>query len=164
MITFFVPGRNVPQGSKKVWVDKAGNPRMRESAGQQHATRRHEVWMAALEAAREAGRWSEENRLTPDGGPLPFTGPVAVRLVFHRLRGTSHYGSGRNAQLLKPSAPDYPTTPPDVDKLVRLVLDSLTSVLFVDDAQVVDLGARKVWADRFHGTAGVEVYVKEIAL
>lgn len=31
----------------------------------------------------------------------------------------------------------YPTVPPDLDKLMRAVLDSLTGVLYVDDSQVV---------------------------
>jgi hypothetical protein len=35
---------------------------------------------------------------------------------------------------------------PDVDKLARLVLDGLTGVLFLDDAAVVDLRARKVYS------------------
>lgn len=36
-----------------------------------------------------------------------------------------------------------PTVKPDVDKLVRATLDALTGVLFVDDAQVVELNASK---------------------
>lgn len=45
-----------------------------------------------------------------------------------------------------PSAPRKrfrPTVKPDVDKLVRATLDALTGVLFVDDAQVVELNASK---------------------
>lgn len=163
-IQFWVPGTNVPQGSKQGFFNpKTQRVVLKENAGQRHATRRHEVWMAALAAAAATpGRWDPNGGLTPDGGPLPMTGPVAVRLEFYRLRGTGHYGSGRNAQQLKPSAPAYPSTAPDIDKLSRLVLDSLTSVLFVDDGQVVDLGARERWADRFTESEGVRVTVKEI--
>lgn len=163
MIQFFVPGDNVPQGSKQGFFNpKTQRVVLKENAGQRHATRRHEVWMAALTAAQSAGLWDEAGGLTPDGGPVPMVGPIAVRLEFFRLRNVGHYGSGRNAQTLKPSAPPYPTTPPDIDKLTRLVLDSLTSVLFVDDGQVVNLGVTERWADRFTEMAGVRISVKEI--
>lgn len=40
-----------------------------------------------------------------------------------------------------------PTVPPDIDKLCRAVLDALTDVgVWVDDSQVVDLGATKIYA------------------
>ena len=47
---------------------------------------------------------------------------------------------------LKPSAPTKHTQKPDIDKCVRVVLDALTSVAYADDAQVVQVHARKGWA------------------
>ncbi len=162
-VTFFVPGLNVPQGSKKGWFNaKTGQVMMREAAGQRHASRRHEVWSAALDAAKAAGRWDPDGTLTPDGGPIMWRGPIGVRLVFEQVRNVGDYGSGKNAEALKPGASHYPTKPPDIDKLTRLVLDSLTGVLFVDDAQVVRLGAEKVWVDRFTSAPGVRIIVREI--
>jgi Holliday junction resolvase RusA-like endonuclease len=38
----------------------------------------------------------------------------------------------------------YPKSP-DLDKLVRGVLDALTTLCYVDDSQVVKLDAEKVW-------------------
>lgn len=38
----------------------------------------------------------------------------------------------------------YPKSP-DLDKLVRGVLDALTGVCYVDDSQVVKIDAQKVW-------------------
>lgn len=163
VIDFWVPGYNVPQGSKQGFYNpKTERVVMRENAGMRHSTRRHEVWMAALAATREQGLWDVNGGLTLDGGPTPWSGPVAVRLWFYRLRGKGHYGTGRNERELKPSAPAYPTTSPDIDKLTRLVLDSLTSVVYVDDAQVVRLGVEDLWADRFTGMEGVRVTAKEI--
>ena len=40
-----------------------------------------------------------------------------------------------------------PVVRPDVDKLVRALLDALTGVAYEDDAQVVELFALKVYAD-----------------
>lgn len=41
----------------------------------------------------------------------------------------------------------WPIVKPDGDKLLRAILDSLTGVLFKDDAQVVDMRARKHYGD-----------------
>ena len=72
-------------------------------------------------------------------------GPVVVDATFVLERPGSHYGTGRNADTLKPSAPEYPAgMVGDVDKLARMVLDACTdAALWDDDARVVDLYARK---------------------
>jgi Holliday junction resolvase RusA-like endonuclease len=48
-----------------------------------------------------------------------------------------------------------PTVPPDLDKLVRGVLDALTAIAYRDDAQVTRLTASKAYGD----TPGVSVSV-----
>lgn len=40
---------------------------------------------------------------------------------------------------------DFPTVPPDLDKLVRSVLDALTAIAYKDDSQVVDIRAMKIY-------------------
>ena len=42
---------------------------------------------------------------------------------------------------------DTPTVPPDLDKLVRGVLDALTAIAYTDDAQVIELTAKKIYGD-----------------
>lgn len=70
----------------------------------------------------------------------PFDGPVVLtcRFVFERPR--SHYGTGRNANKLRPSAPAHHTVRPDLDKLVRNVKDAIKRVVWRDDAQVIGFG------------------------
>ena len=51
---------------------------------------------------------------------------------------------------------EFPTVRPDLDKLVRAVLDALTGVIFVDDAQVLGLYASKRYSD----TPGVDIVVR----
>lgn len=41
---------------------------------------------------------------------------------------------------------DYPSVAPDLDKLIRSVLDALTSVAYRDDGQVVGITASKEYA------------------
>jgi Holliday junction resolvase RusA-like endonuclease len=81
-----------------------------------------------------------------NGSGLILT-PVGVALDFYFARPKSHYGSGRNAQLLRKGAPDYHTTKPDIDKLSRAVLDAITGILIRDDRQVVTLDAAKHYGD-----------------
>ena len=91
-----------------------------------------------------------------------FQGPVVVTLDFALPRPASHYRTGRFAGLVKDAAPRFPVSKPDVDKLTRAVLDSLTGSVYGDDAQVVELS---VWK-RYVGvgeTAGVEIVVRSAA-
>jgi crossover junction endodeoxyribonuclease RusA len=46
---------------------------------------------------------------------------------------------------------------PDIDKLARATLDSLTGVLFMDDAQVVTLSARKHYGSPERVEIGIEL-------
>jgi crossover junction endodeoxyribonuclease RusA len=88
-----------------------------------------------------------------------LTGPVYVRLDFYLPRPKGHYGSGRNASALRPSAPSVPNTKPDIDKLVRACLDALTGMAFRDDSQVAALSARKFYADERQ--PGVHIEIEE---
>lgn len=76
-----------------------------------------------------------------------FTGPVRVTIRFSFDRPKSHYRTGRNAHLIKDSAPLYPTHKNDVDKLQRACFDALTDAeVWADDGQIVDVRARKFYA------------------
>ena len=50
-----------------------------------------------------------------------------------------------------------PSMPPDLDKLIRAVLDALTGIVYDDDSQVVSLTASKTFA-RF---AGLDIVVSD---
>ena len=77
----------------------------------------------------------------------PITGPVAVTVTYEMPRPQSHYGTGRNAAMLKPAHMTLAhTQTPDVDKLLRLTLDALTFAgVIVDDKQVCNVSAAKLW-------------------
>ena len=66
-------------------------------------------------------------------GAQLLDGPIGLDLVFY---------------LPKPQRPksDLPLVRPDLDKLVRAVLDALTGICYRDDAQVVHILARKCYA------------------
>ena len=52
----------------------------------------------------------------------------------------------------------YPSVAPDLDKLIRGVLDALTSIAYQDDGQVTEIEAIKVYGD----PPGLEVEVEKI--
>ena len=71
----------------------------------------------------------------------PIEGPVSLSAVFEFERPKSHYG-----KTLKASAPVYHTQRPDVDNLIKTVLDGLNGIAWKDDAQVVSVSGEKVWS------------------
>ena len=90
---------------------------------------------------------------------LKFFHHLAGGIVsLHQHRPAGHYGSGKYSQRVKPSAPRHPGRKPDLDKLVRAVFDSLTSIVWIDDAQVVRLTAMKRYIDRWE-EEGVAIHV-----
>jgi len=93
-------------------------------------------WQAAV---------AEVSRQVYDGPLLTDALRVTIRFFLPRLKG--HYGTGRNAGKLKVSAPEYPTTRPDVLKLARGVEDALTGVIWRDDAQIVSEPLEKSWGE-----------------
>jgi Holliday junction resolvase RusA-like endonuclease len=73
---------------------------------------------------------------------------VDVTVTFMFRRPKSHYGSGRNASTLKPFAPRWHSTKPDLDKLLRSTFDALTtSGVITDDSRIVCVQAYKLYVE-----------------
>ncbi|HEY2303219.1 MAG TPA: RusA family crossover junction endodeoxyribonuclease [Acidimicrobiales bacterium] len=89
----------------------------------------------------------------------PFAGAVELHLGFSLPRPAAHYGTGRNASLLKPGAPAHPAVMPDLDKLVRCVCDAVTDAgAWKDDSQVCVIHAAK----RYASPPGVHITITEL--
>lgn len=76
---------------------------------------------------------------------------LTVELESHFARPQAHWGTGRNAHLLKDRAPASPiglppSSPPDVDKLLRAALDAFSGVVWKDDSQVTKATTEKLYA------------------
>ena len=89
-----------------------------------------------------------------------LTCPIAVRFTFYVTRPKGHYRTGKNAHLLRDSAPKFPASKPDVLKLARGVEDALTGIIWKDDAQIVTEHIAKRYADN----PGVLIEITEEAL
>ena len=130
MIDIWVPGIPAPKGSTWSFISKSTGKMVTQGANPK--TKGYEARVAC--AASEA--W---------GGP-PTNGYVGVHFYFNMPRPKSHFGTGRNVDRVKSSAPTKHTKKPDLDKLVRAVLDGLTGVVFVDDCQVTTIRSYKNYA------------------
>lgn len=118
-VDFFVPGCPVAKGSLRAFTRKGGGVGVEE--GNVDKVR---PWMSAISLAAR------------DAGATPGDGAVRVGLMFVFPRPKGHFTS---AGALRPKAPKFHAKKPDVDKLVRAVLDALTGVAFTDDARVAGL-------------------------
>ena len=78
------------------------------------------------------------------GGEL-LTDALVLEVDFYEVRPKSHYGTGRNAGIVKESAPMYPSKKPDATKLLRGTEDALTGIVYRDDSQVVEQHVRKLY-------------------
>ena len=138
-IAFRVHGQPAPQGSKS--RNRYGA--MYESSANQPAWR-EAVKTAAMNAARVL-RWET----------VPRGVPVELWVTFWFARPASHYGTGRNVGVLKPNAPTFKASAPDLSKLIRATEDALTDAgIWHDDAQVV-----LTVDDKRYGQPGADVRV-----
>ena len=84
-----------------------------------------------------------------NGIQIDAASPVRLALRFQMQRPRSHFGTGRNANKLKPTAPTYCLTTPDLDNSEGAVMDAITeSGLWIDDKQVCDMRSMKVYTGR----------------
>ena len=107
-----------------------------------------------------ANSWKRNIRQTAlEEGIKKVPGPVAISLFFRFPRPKSHFGTGRNAHLVKASAPSFHAQKPDTDNLAKAVLDSLCDGGFIDDdANVVSLLVCKSW-ESLGEPAGVDIRI-----
>lgn len=135
-LSVLIPGEPVPQGSQRPFVTKAGRAGSRTSNADRLAPYRADIIEHVQRAMARQG-WQPAARRA-----------FQVNVMFVLRRPKSHYGTGRNAEQLKASAPRWPIRTPDVDKLLRAVNDSLTYAgVWHDDSNLVNASAQKVYGD-----------------
>lgn len=88
-------------------------------------------------------------------GP-PLVCELRVTFEFFRTRPKAHFRS--NGLVKDALALAWPTTKPDVTKLVRAAEDAMTGILWIDDAQIVEQIASK----KFSETPGLRITVETL--
>jgi Holliday junction resolvase RusA-like endonuclease len=86
--------------------------------------------------------------------PKMIEGPIAMVIEFFMPRIKAHY----NKKGLKQDAPTYHEKKPDVDNLIKAVLDGLTGILWKDDTQISVLTASKKYSEK----TGIQICVEEV--
>jgi crossover junction endodeoxyribonuclease RusA len=131
-IAFTVLGKAEPAGSKRAFRhSKTGRVMVTD------ANANAKPWQAVVAAAGHEAM---------DGRPL-FDGPLKVSFDFFQPRPKGHYGTGRNRNVLRASAPAFPTARPDLLKLARAVEDALTGVCWRDDSLIVSEALMKEYGE-----------------
>lgn len=127
MTEFTVHGRPIPEGSTKAYP-------VRRPDGSVGATITHAKSTELMEWRYRIAKGYEE----AEGELYDSSIPVSIGIEFHFMRPKSISAKKR----------PYPVTRPDLDKLVRAVLDALTGMAYKDDSQVLELKASKFYGER----------------
>lgn len=138
-----VPGIPAPGGSKR--------PVRNKYTGKTHLIddcKRNPEWRAVVALKAQEARV---------GGVM--RGPLRLSVTFVYPRPKNHYRTGKNAGVLRPDAPKHKTTKPDTTKLLRSTEDALTGIAWVDDSQVVEQWATKIYGD----DPGAVITIEEMA-
>lgn len=150
MIIIDVLGTPAPKGSSRAFLNKRTGRAILAPGGSKTNQDKIKGWSAAV---REAAADSIGERVDP----VYVDRCLVVVIEFKLARPTGHWHPTKGG--LKPSAPAAPRTKPDIDKLARTTLDSLTGLAFDDDSRIVDLVTRKRYAEP--GKEGARITVEE---
>lgn len=133
LIEFWVPGIPQPGGSKDGFYNpKLGRVMIVDS------NKKVKPWRACVSAAAQEAM----------GNMPPLMGPLIVRFDFVYNRPKGHFGSGKNAGVLKRNAPAFHVVKPDTTKLVRAAEDALKGITWKDDSQITTQGASKRYGNQ----------------
>tara|TARA_Y100000310_G_C20361550_1_gene659206 strand:- start:20 stop:448 length:429 start_codon:yes stop_codon:yes gene_type:complete len=88
----------------------------------------------------------------------PLQGPIGLTCEFYCTRPKAHFRTGKHSTQLKPSAPLWCQTRPDIDNYLKFILDAGNTVLFDDDSQIVKVQMSKTYSF----TPRVEIYLTEL--
>lgn len=96
----------------------------------------------------------------------PLESVLELKIIFFFRRPKSHYGTGKNSEILRKNAPKYMNRTPDIDNLVKFYLDAMNGIFFKDDRQIISLISEKRYCDAIPGEKDkpgyVDIYIKDI--
>lgn len=141
---FTVLGRAQQRGSKQVGLIPKRGGGFLEKNGR--------PIIAARDSNKKSKDWMQEVKsaaISALGEIKLLTGPIELTAEFYFARPKSHYCSGKNAHVLKPSAPIAHAQSPDLAKLLRSLEDSLSGIVWLDDKQVFRYGSgtQRLWTE-----------------
>ena len=90
----------------------------------------------------------------------PLAGDIMVKVIFTMPRPKHHYRTGKFKDILKDGMPDRHSLTPDLDNLVKFLLDTIQGKdrMICDDSQVCMLQAEKIYGRK----GKTEIIIEEI--
>lgn len=76
----------------------------------------------------------------------PIKGAIMLEVSFYSARPKSHYKTGKNAGLLREDAPVMNAHKPDIDNLLKFIMDAMNGVFYKDDGQIVTIIVNKFYS------------------
>lgn len=134
-VRFEVIGAAIPQGSMRAFSTKTGRTVVVTDNPNLHQ------W-------RDSISWAAREELSSVGIREPWVGAVSVAATFWLPRPTSVSIKRRPEPVVKP----------DLDKLIRAVLDALSGLVYRDDAQVCHITVDKRYADGRDAAAAIRAW------
>ena len=75
----------------------------------------------------------------------PLLGDIMLSIRFTMPYPKKYYRTGKYSHLLKDNAPKHHSIKPDLDNLVKLISDVLQPDFYVDDSQICQIYAEKMY-------------------
>jgi Holliday junction resolvase RusA-like endonuclease len=138
-IVLDVLGTPAPKGSSRPMLNRKTGKAFTFKGGSPVTALKLDTWDAAI-------RTAAINSIGQAGAPPFVEVSLIVKIVFRLKRPAGHWGKGKHVGKLAPKAPKRPQGKPDIDKLARSTLDSLTGIVFDDDSRIVELVLSKTYA------------------
>lgn len=93
--------------------------------------------------------------------PTPLEGPIVFQVAFWYKRPLTHFGTGRNAGILKERYRDeYMTSLPDGDNCYKFCSDAMEGVFFKNDKQIFFHEVGKYYANTPEDV-GIHIIINE---
>ena len=86
-------------------------------------------------------------------------------MITYRMRRPNFHFRGRNrgnGEYARVVPSGQPTAGGDIDNLIKFTLDAMQGCLFVDDRQVVQISASKVYADSADSNGSTTVFIQPV--
>lgn len=142
--TFMVQGTPIPKGNLKAFPILTGDRRWIKNRVTDSGGKKLKAWQSLV--AFKAKECFD----------APFETPVYLTITFYFNHPKYHYTPSGNKSKRYTT---FHVVKPDIDKLQRAVLDALTGIAYVDDAQVIGVHTSK----NYSTFAGAEISVTTLS-
>lgn len=139
MITFVVPGEAQAQGRPRAFIRKGPKPRIGViDPKKSREYKAYFKWCAAQAAP-----------------PSLLEGPIEVEVIEYRKIPKS---MPKYKKRMAEEGKLFPTKRPDVDNIIKILMDACNKLIWKDDSQVYKLTVTKLYGD----PPRVEIKIKEV--